>query len=170
MLYALVFTIYTRLMKNVSLGLSVLLSWGFLMVGCGSSSDANPCSGGQVDCDGECVDPFAPTLAAIQSQIFDLRGCALSACHDSDLPQAQLDLSSVTASATNLIDINSVQVPDSLRVAPNDSSASYLMNKLLGVDMALGTTRMPQNDDGFVLCDAEVNAIRQWIDDGAIVP
>lgn len=44
------------------------------------------------------------------------------------------------------------------------------MNKILGVDMAIGTTRMPQNDDGIVLCDAEINAIRQWIDDGAAVP
>jgi hypothetical protein len=29
---------------------------------------------------------------------------------------------------------------------------------------------MPLNQDGIALCDAEVNAIRQWIDDGAIVP
>jgi hypothetical protein len=71
----------------------------------------------------------------------------------------------------NLVNVKSVQITERLRVAPNDSGASYLMNKILGVDMALGTARMPFNEGGdFVLCDAEINAIRQWIDDGAIVP
>ena len=60
-----------------------------------------------------------------------------------------------------------MQVPASLRVAPNDSDASYLMNKILGEDMAPGTTQMPQNSDGFELCDAQVDAIRQWINAGA---
>jgi hypothetical protein len=169
-LYALVSTIYTRLMKNVSLGLSVLLSLGFLMVGCGSSSDANPCSGGQVDCDGFCIDPIAATLPAIQASIFELRGCASSDCHDDTLPEANLDLSSVTASGMNLVNVSSTQVTERLLVAPNDSGASYLMNKIEGVGIPRGFSRMPLNDEGVVLCDAEVNAIRQWIDDGAIVP
>ena len=82
-----------------------------------------------------------------------------------------LDLSNAVDSGMNLVEINSVQIPSKLRVAPNDSSASYLMNKILGVDIALGTQRMPLNEGGdVVLCDAEINAIRQWIDDGAIVP
>jgi len=160
-------------MKNFSLGLSLLLGSGFLMVGCGSSSsgNANPCEGGQVDCDGFCIDPISATLPAIQASIFELRGCASSDCHDETLPEAQLDLSSVSASGMNLVNINSVQITETLRVAPNVSSASYLMNKILGVDIALGTSRMPLNEGGdIVLCDAEINAIRQWIDDGAIVP
>ena len=135
MLYARVFTIYTRLMNNVSLGLSVLLSSGFLMLGCGSSSDANPCTGSQVDYDGFCIDPIAATLPSIQASIFELRGCASSDCHDDTLPEANLDLSSVTASGMNLVNINSVQITESLRVAPNDSGASYLVNKILGVDI-----------------------------------
>lgn len=170
MLYALVFTIYTRMMKNVSLGLSVLLSWGFLMVGCGSSSDANPCTGGQVDCNGACINPIEPTLAAIQSEIFEARGCALSACHDSNFPQADLDLSSAAASGMNLVNVSSTQVTESLLVAPNDSGASYLMNKIEGVGIPLGFSRMPLNSGGEVLCNAEIEAIRQWIDDGAVVP
>ena len=88
-------------------------------------------------------------------------------CHDSEFPSAELDLSSATASGENLVNENSVQKIDVLRVAPNDSSASYLMNKIRGVDMALGTSRMPQNDQGIVLCEAQVSAIRQWIDNGA---
>lgn len=155
-------------MKNFSLGLSLLLCAGFLVVGCGSESGSNnPCSGGQVDCDGTCIDPIAATLPAIQSEIFEVRGCASSACHDDTQPEAELDLSSVAASGSNLVGINSVQITESLRVKASDSSASYLMNKLLGVGMANGTFRMPLNDEGVVLCAPEVDAIRQWIDDGA---
>lgn len=142
------------------------------MVGCGSSSsgNANPCEGGQVDCDGVCIDPIAPTLSAIQVDIFEGRGCASSSCHGDDLPAASLDLSSATASESNLVGINSVQLTEMLRVAPSDSGSSYLMNKILGVDMELGTSRMPLNDQGIVLCEPEINAIRQWIDDGANAP
>lgn len=158
-------------MKNLSLGLSLLLSSGFLMVGCDSGSSASACDGGQVKCDGFCIDPIAPTLTAIQASIFEARSCASSDCHDDTLPEASLDLSSVSASGMNLVNVNSVQIAERLRVAPTDSGASYLMNKILGVDIALGTQRMPLNEGGnVVLCDAEINAIRQWIDGGAIVP
>ena len=128
------------------------------------------CSGGQVACDGACIDPIAATLPAIQSEIFVPRNCAASSCHDDSLPAASLDMSSVAASGANLVGINSVQITESLRVAAGDSAASYLMNKLLGVGMANGTSRMPSNEDGTVLCEAEISAIRQWIDDGAAVP
>lgn len=143
---------------------------GFLMVGCGSDGSSNPCSGDQVDCDGVCIDPIAPTLPAIQAGIFEVRGCASSACHDDSQPEAELDLSSVAASGANLVGINSVQLEEELRVDAGDSSASYLMNKILGVGMANGTARMPLNEDGIVLCEPEISAIRQWIDDGATVP
>ena len=36
-------------------------------------------------------------------------------------------------------------------------------------DMSI-TSRMPLNFDGFVLCEPEIDAIVQWIDDGAAVP
>lgn len=157
-------------MNKLSLSLSVLLSAGFLMLGCGSSSDANPCTGDQVDCDGFCIDPIAATLPAIQASIFELRGCASGDCHDDTSPAAGLDLSSVTASGMNLVNVTSLQVTESLLVAPNDSSASYLMNKIEGVGIPLGFSRMPLNSDGVVLCDAEIDSIRQWIDDGAVVP
>ena len=156
-------------MNEHSLGLSLLVGLGLALAGCGSSSGGRSCPTGQVDCDGVCIDEIAPNLAAIQERIFD-RSCAASSCHDADLPEAQLNLSSVTDSAQNLIDVNSVQIPSSLRVAPGDSGASYLVNKITGVAIANGTARMPLNADGFVLCEPEVDVIRQWIDDGANVP
>jgi hypothetical protein len=63
------------------------------------------------------------------------------------------------------VSIDSMEVPMKLRVAPGDSSASYLMNKLLGVDMATDTEQMPL--EGTPLCEARLDAVRAWIDAGA---
>jgi hypothetical protein len=153
-------------MKKFALGLSLLVSTGLGMVGCGDSSDGgSACSDGRIPCGDGCVDAIEPTLTSIQPGVFDI-SCTASTCHDANVPAEMLDLSSVDASESNLIDVDSVQVPMSSRVAPGDSDASYLMNKLLGVDMALGTTRMPQLDlDG--LCQPKLDVIREWIDLGA---
>jgi hypothetical protein len=150
-------------MKNFALGLSLLLSLG----GCGDSgSNGSDCPSGQVECDGLCIDEVAPTLTSIQTGVFAV-SCTASTCHDANQPAQNLDLSSLTASETDLIDVDSEQV-EGKRVVPGDSNASYLMNKLLGVDIAMDTTQMPQLDpDG--LCTPKIDAIRQWIDDGAPV-
>jgi hypothetical protein len=149
-------------MAKSALGLSLLLTLGVAVTGCGSG-----CPDGQVECDGVCIDEIEPTLASIQAEVFSI-SCTASTCHDANLPEEMLDLSSLSASEESLINVASRQAPTKLRVAPSDSSASYLMNKLLGVDILLGTTQMPQLDpDG--LCDPKIDAIEQWIDDGAPV-
>jgi hypothetical protein len=152
-------------MKKFALGLSLLVSMGLGMVGCGDSgSGESGCPSGQVACDGVCIDEIQPTLTSIQTGVFEV-SCTASTCHDADAPAEMLDLSSRSASEANLIDVGAEQVEGN-RVTSGDSSASYLMNKLLGVDMALGTTRMPQLDpDG--LCTPKIDVIRQWIDAGA---
>jgi hypothetical protein len=148
-------------MKKFALGLSLLISMGLGMLGCGDSG----CLDGEVACDDVCIDAIEPTLTSIQPGVFDI-SCTASPCHDANVPAEMLDLSSVDASESNLIDVDSVQVPMSSRVAPGDSDASYLMNKLLGVDMAFGTTQMPQLAlDG--LCQPKIDVIREWIDLGA---
>ena len=149
-------------MKKLTLGLSMLLGTGVWLMGCGDSGSS--CDSGQVECDVVCIDAVAPTLTSIQTEVF-AKSCTASACHDANLPAQNLDLSSLDASETNLINVDSEQV-EGKRVTPSDTSASYLMNKLLGVDIAPGTTRMPQlSPDG--LCTPKIDAIRQWIEDGA---
>ncbi len=153
-------------MKKRSFGSWVFVSTVALMFGCGDDGGGGggDCPTGQVPCDGVCIDEVASTLTAIQSEVFQV-SCTASSCHDADQPQANLDLSSLTASETNLIDVEADQVAEN-RVTPGEPDASYLMNKLLGVDMAEGTTRMPQGDpDG--LCEPKLEAVRQWILDGA---
>jgi hypothetical protein len=80
--------------------------------------------------------------------------------------QAGLELSSVAVSEANLVDVASTQVPSSFRVVPGESDASYLMNKLLGVDMLPTTQQMPI---GGMLCEARLEAVRRWINDGALL-
>ena len=139
------------------------------MVACGDDSSGSPsgCATGQVACDGVCITEISPTLGGtngIQSAVFD-GACAFSGCHGSTSPQADLELSSVSVSEQELINVDSIQV-DALRVAPSNSGASYLVNKLLGVDIATGTQVMPLTGS---LCDARIDAVVEWIDAGAPV-
>jgi hypothetical protein len=155
-------------MNGFALRLSLLVGLGVAVVGCGDSESGGGCPNGQVECDGVCIDEIEPTLRSIQAEVFSISCSTASTCHDANGPEQGLDLSSLAASEASLIDVDSTQVPTKVRVAPGDSSASYLMNKLLGVDIPLGTTRMPQLDpDG--LCAPKIDAIEQWIDDGAPV-
>jgi hypothetical protein len=151
-------------MKKSLLGLSLLLGSGPWMIGCG---DDGGCPSGQVSCDDVCIDAIESTLAGvdgIQARVFE-GSCAFTNCHGAEgLPQADLDLSSATVSADNLIDVQSTEV-DGLRVAPGNTGASYLVDKLLGQNLAPGTARMP--NVGIPLCDAKIQAVEAWIEAGA---
>ncbi len=161
-------------MKNFALGLSLLVSMGLGIVGCGSTSSGgaggsgNGCDAGEVPCDGVCIPDIAPTLGGaqgIQASVFN-GSCAFSNCHgDTGTQQAGLELSSVDVSEANLIDVESTQVAGK-RVTPSDSAASYIMNKLLGESMAPNTLMMPVTG---TLCESKIDAVQDWIDAGAPV-
>jgi hypothetical protein len=157
-------------MKKTSLGLSLLAGLGVLMAACGDDggSGGNDCPTGQVQCDGVCIDEITATLAGddgVQAAVFSA-SCTFSNCHGpAGAQQAGLELSSVATSEENLVGVDSTQVPSKLRVAAGDSGASYLMNKLRGDSgMAPTTVQMPV---GGMLCEPRLEAVRQWIDDGA---
>lgn len=154
-------------MNNILFRWSLLAGLGVLMVGCGDSG--NGCPSGQVPCDGVCIDAVTPTLGGangVQAGVFT-PSCTFTNCHGSmGAAQAGLELSSVAISEENLIGVDSTQVPTALRVTAGDSGASYIMNKLLGEGMAPDTLQMPV---GSMLCEARLQAVRQWIDDGAPV-
>ena len=119
-------------------------------------------------CSGTCIPEILPVLDGengIQTGVFSA-SCASSACHGSNgAAQAGLELSSASVSAANLIDVESTQV-DKLRVAPGDPDASYLLDKLLGRNLAPGTLRQPPV--GGPLCDPKIQAVEEWIAAGAI--
>ena len=109
------------------------------------------------------VEGVQPTLQSIQDNVFT-PSCA--GCHTGgggSLP-ASLDLTSVPASFDNLVDIASVQDPALDRVEPGDADNSYLVHKVEGTQSA--GNRMPPF--GMALDQDTIDAIRQWIDDGAL--
>jgi hypothetical protein len=130
--------------------------------------DGTTCADGAgTCCSGQCIQEILPVLDGangIQASVFSAN-CAFSACHGSGgIPQAELELSSASVSEANLINVDSTQV-DKLRVAPGDPDASYLLDKLLGRNLAPGTLQQPPL--GGPLCDPKIQAVEEWIAAGA---
>jgi len=74
-----------------------------------------------------------------------------------------MDLSSADASFASLVNVASVEVPTTLRVAAGDANSSYLIHKLEG-SAAVGA-QMPFG--GPFLDQSTMDVIRVWIDSGA---
>jgi hypothetical protein len=74
-----------------------------------------------------------------------------------------MDMSSADASFASLVNVASVEVPITPRVAAGDANNSYLVNKLEG-SAAVGS-RMPLG--GPFLDQTTIDVIRLWIDSGA---
>ena len=111
------------------------------------------------------VQGLQPSLTSIQNNIF-MPTCSVAGCHSGppgpNLPSG-MDLSSTGASFSSLINIASILVPTTLRIAVGDANNSYLIHKLEGT-AAVGA-RMPK--DGPFLDQATIDVIRLWIDSGA---
>lgn len=128
--------------------------------GCGQACDAGEgCTAGQCGCGSDPATFSADVLPILTAQ------CSAPGCHSGMRPQADLSLTASTAYAS-LVGGASVQCSDGrLRVAPGDPAGSYLMDKLLGIDLCSGT-RMPKT--GQSLSAAELSAISAWICAGAL--
>lgn len=116
----------------------------------------------------EHADPFTgppggvePKLSSIQAFVFD-RKCAVPTCHVTGTAALGLVLSA-GESYGNLVGVPSGQVALN-RVEPNDPDNSYLVRKLEGA-VGIGGEQMPRN--AAPLPPAEVQAIRDWITNGA---
>ncbi|MDE2882464.1 MAG: hypothetical protein OXP70_11455 [Acidobacteriota bacterium] len=101
-----------------------------------------------------------PTLSSIQALVFDPR-CVRH--HGDRSPHAGLNLSEGVSHAA-LVNVPSIQTALDL-VEPGDAESSYLVHKLEG-RMGIVGDRMPPSGDP--LTDAEIAAIRDWIDAGAL--
>jgi mono/diheme cytochrome c family protein len=108
------------------------------------------------------VEGIQPTLTSIQDNVFTP---ICSGCHTGGggvLP-ASMDLTSLSLSFMNLVNVPSVQNGALDRVEPGDPDASYLIRKIEGT--AATGVRMPPF--GNTLDQETIDAIRQWISDGA---
>ena len=138
-----------------------------LVPGCGDGGAS--CDETQVDCDGTCIDAIPATLEGVTTQVF-AKSCAYGSCHDADNPAEGLafhDLASVAAA----INTASAQDTSVMLIAPGDSAKSYVYRKMIGENMA--PTDVSGNTGGIMppgtkLCAPKLEAVRAWIDAGAL--
>ena len=102
-----------------------------------------------------------PTLDAIQEAVFS-KSCHFSTCHGGEGAQFGLRLDNKQDAYDSLINVDGMDA-NMVRVVPGNSAASLLyqslMNEVDDVDL------MPKSADQ--LAQYKIDAIRQWIDDGA---
>jgi hypothetical protein len=102
-----------------------------------------------------------PVFSDIQAQIFTPT-CATSSCHAGGAPAGGLNLT-VGNSYAGLVGIASTEDSNIMRVVPFDAANSYLMQVLDGT-AASGTVMPPSG----MLPQASIDAVRSWINNGAI--
>jgi len=133
----------------------VALSALVFAVACGSDSSTTAPSP---------TTPAGPTFSVqIQQQILNP---ACVPCHTDDgrTPSGGLNLKSGTA-YSSLVNVASTGKAGAVRVIPGNPSGSYMIQKLEGAADIVGL-RMPRNGPPY-LTDAQVQLIRQWIQNGA---
>ena len=114
------------------------------------------------DCSKDTTDPpqivYPDSNLSFNQHIYPIftSNCATSGCHESVNPARGLDLETLTPS---FISVNGPQV------IPFNAGQSRLYRLLLSSDM--GTSRMPLNRAP--LPNSQVQAIRTWINEGAII-
>lgn len=144
-----------------------ILLLGFFLQACSGAEGAGGGTTGGIEA----------TLSSIQTNIFTPK-CLI--CHTPggeghvQTEPSPLDLSTRETSFSGLVGVESVQErcgtsadqPCGLRVSAGDPDSSYLINKLSGVGLSFATDPMPRNAEP--LTEEEIDAIRQWIQDGAL--
>ena len=103
---------------------------------------------------------FAPTWQAVQDNVFTPR---CTACHIGAAAPMGLKLDAANSYAM-LVGVDSIEQPDILRVAPFDPDNSYIIMKLEGA-AGISGSQMPLNPPP--LNPADIQVIRQWIENGA---
>jgi len=106
-------------------------------------------------------DPIEPTMTSIHDKIIS-RSCNSESCHGGTSPEADLDLSTPQSSYDGLVGVTADVEPSYTRVVQGDPDNSLLYLVLLG---PVGS--LDQMPTGYELDADEVEAVRQWIEDGA---
>jgi hypothetical protein len=128
--------------------------------GCAGNGDGLNQNGQPISTGGDENGPITADFQSIQDHVFTP---ICSKCHiGASAPEGlQLD---AAHSYNLLVDVPSVEQPNLLRVKPGDPDDSYMVHKIEGLpgidggQMPLGETPLPQ---------ATIDAIRQWITNGA---
>jgi hypothetical protein len=130
--------------------------------GCGGS--CGQCALGQ-NCDaGACTG-----LVSFSQNVFPIfknSGCDQGgACHGATRPADGLSLTTANVAYQGMVNVASAQCADRMLVLPGDDTTnSYLIAKILGRDMCLGS-KMPKQGS---LSNNEIQTIQAWIAEGAL--
>jgi hypothetical protein len=126
----------------------------------GTTSTTTTGGGVDVTCSGA-----TPTLSGDVQPILTA-SCAVSSCHKGSSPDKDLDLAEGAAWG-ELVGVDAVECTgDRLRVEPGAPEESYLVAKVLGVDLCSGR-RMPPPTRA-PLDAAEIQTLVDWICNGAL--
>jgi hypothetical protein len=128
--------------------------------GCAGNGDGLDQNGQPITPGGGSIGPVTASFQSIQDNVFTP---ICSKCHiGASAPEGlQLD---AAHSYNLLVGVPSVEDPSLLRVKPNDPDDSYMVHKIEGAPGIVGG-QMPLNETP--LPQATIQAIRQWITDGA---
>jgi len=120
-------------------------------------------SGEGVPAEGESGGEVPRTFGEIQTNVIGPM-CA-APCHFGGAAPKGLSLEA-NVMLGNLVGVGSVEVPGMVRVLPGHPEDSYLITKVVPADPRRVSSRMPRTGPPF-LTSAQVNALRQWIKEGA---
>lgn len=124
---------------------------------CGNScGDGNACEMGGCGCPGNGI-----SFAGEVEPLFG--GCDGAGCHGFPAPAAGLDLRPGMV-YSSLVGVPSSQCANRLLVSPGQPGVSYLMDKLQGTNLCLGT-KMPKLGQDFTA--QQLDAVSEWICRGA---
>lgn len=128
---------------------------------CGACGNA--CAAGQTCVAGVCTCGDASVSFAADVQPIFTASCAGNGCHRGVMPQAGLNLSTGNA-YLELVNVAASQCNDGrMRVLPGQPSSSYLIDKMMNVDICSGT-KMPKLG---VLGAGSIATVSNWICAGA---
>jgi hypothetical protein len=127
--------------------------------------DGDGAAGGDFVSDFTITTPIVlgPTLDQIQAIIFTpvCSSCHSGAGSTSGIPD--MDLTNADAAFNTLVNVQSVQDGNFVRVLPGQPANSYLVQKMQGI-AAVGGVMPPTG----MLGAAELTAVEQWITNGAL--
>ena len=133
-------------------------------INCGECG--NVCATGQTCVAGACTCGTASVSFAQAVQPILTTSCAKATCHSGGTPKAGLSLVDGMSHA-ELVNVEAGQCEDGrMRVLPGEPSMSYIIDKVMKVDLCAGKKMPPAA--GSMLDPAEIQVISDWICGGAL--
>lgn len=142
-------------MENGMKRIFSIVAYSFIMFIIASCSDSivSECDSNKQDI------KIRSTFSSIQEEIFT-KSCATAGCHGGNFVSGALNLEPQNA-FEQLVGFQSIENSNKFRVEVNNSSNSFLIDKLEGN----GTTVMPPSGK---LPQFMIDSVKAWIDNGAL--